>query len=916
MRKRILSLLLCIVMCLSLMPMMAFAADTEITSVSITGIKTPVAGQTVAENISSVSVNSDANYAVHRVIWWRRTDSGGLATLSDSETFNSTSSYFYQIYLEPKAGYSFPFGNQISGPLYEYNGTVSTDELDCAAPQVHLEEGYRFDRNLVVNAEREIQALSPISDVSLTVTPPVAGATPATTFTATNNTNDIALSQKTILWREYDSNSSSWVNMTTSTFVAGTTYQVMMVVYPEVLYFAGGGGSSTVRYTGVYTVNGNTPSAADRNLTLAYGGGPGGSYSRCLSARYAFPPVQEITYDVWVNGEQFNENKLTITCGTGTATLDPTTTPYTLTLDGAEITNTYCESRDSSDCLIYTPYDINVVVKDDSKLYNPDSSKHTPGILTHGSLTLTGSADLDISGYIDSGLWSSDNLTIDMEGDISIVSDGEYSGGIAGVKGLLVSGSGDLTIDVAVRPGISVPQGTATLDKTGDIKVTSGGIGIQADHDVVISGSGDVTICGSRRNAIRVNRSNWPVDIYSVLLNGTNGVITLKTDAGNVAVWDEYNESSPVAGTNLANYAVTGAPDTNSVVYTYVQPYDVWVNGEQFTENKLTIACGTGTATYDPATRTVTLNNAVITKMYDYEKAYIYADGDLTVNVIGDSTIADPLNQASAYEFQGIRTTGDFTLTGSGNFDILLGNPSKAGQAGYIYGDLLIDMDGDLTVEGFHAFGSHSNTTIAGSGDVSVKTRNIAFDTIYGSFTLANKGKVTVVSDSTGIMSALDTVISGSGPVYIKAYGTPVDLGGIRFLTGIDGSGSKLLLNGIGSPIELYSEAHFQVVYNSATRESPVAGTHFGCYIATGDPSEKEVTYTFKTPAEGPTVRKDPNSPTGYTVEFVYKNDTARSVIFAGDVGLRNDADITDLKQYVVIVISQQDTRYTGLLDR
>ncbi|WP_276357647.1 alpha/beta hydrolase-fold protein [Cohnella caldifontis] len=49
---------------------------------------------------------------------------------------------------------------------------------------------------------------------------------------------------------------------------------------------------------------------------------------------------------------------------------------------------------------------------------------------------------------------------------------------------------------------------------------------------------------------------------------------------------------------------------------------------------------------------------------------------------------------------------------------------------------------------------------------------------------------------------------------------------------------------------------------------------------------------------EGPTVMKDPDSPTGYTVRFVYKNENASSVTFVGDMLLRNWADPTDTKVY------------------
>ena len=48
----------------------------------------------------------------------------------------------------------------------------------------------------------------------------------------------------------------------------------------------------------------------------------------------------------------------------------------------------------------------------------------------------------------------------------------------------------------------------------------------------------------------------------------------------------------------------------------------------------------------------------------------------------------------------------------------------------------------------------------------------------------------------------------------------------------------------------------------------------------------------------GPTVIKDANSPTGYTVRFVYENETATSVLFVGDIMLRNWADQSDTTVY------------------
>lgn len=69
--------------------------------------------------------------------------------------------------------------------------------------------------------------------------------------------------------------------------------------------------------------------------------------------------------------------------------------------------------------------------------------------------------------------------------------------------------------------------------------------------------------------------------------------------------------------------------------------YDLYVEGEQFTSENLSIACGEGTATYDPDTTTLTLHNATI-------------DNDITANYGIRASIPDTLK---------IRLTGANTIT-------------------------------------------------------------------------------------------------------------------------------------------------------------------------------------------------------------------------------------------------------------
>ena len=72
--------------------------------------------------------------------------------------------------------------------------------------------------------------------------------------------------------------------------------------------------------------------------------------------------------------------------------------------------------------------------------------------------------------------------------------------------------------------------------------------------------------------------------------------------------------------------------------------YNLYVNGEQFTSEKLSIACGEGTASYDPNTKTLTLNNAAITNggKNDESPKYgirVVGDTDLTIKLSGTNSI-------------------------------------------------------------------------------------------------------------------------------------------------------------------------------------------------------------------------------------------------------------------------------------
>lgn len=117
--------------------------------------------------------------------------------------------------------------------------------------------------------------------------------------------------------------------------------------------------------------------------------------------------------------------------------------------------------------------------------------------------------------------------------------------------------------------------------------------------------------------------------------------------------------------------------------------YGLYVNGEQFTSDKLTINCGSGTAIFVPATNTLTLNNANITKgyilkivpdpynpeNYSNEIKGIYSTlGTLKLVVNGNNTISTSETDESSVlklrSISGICCDGDLEISGNGKLNI------------------------------------------------------------------------------------------------------------------------------------------------------------------------------------------------------------------------------------------------------
>ena len=102
-----------------------------------------------------------------------------------------------------------------------------------------------------------------------------------------------------------------------------------------------------------------------------------------------------------------------------------------------------------------------------------------------------------------------------------------------------------------------------------------------------------------------------------------------------------YKEAECTNAWNFETDTVTAAT-TLYAKWVEVTKYPIYVGGIQLDENNLTVNGTTGTATYDPATQTLTLNNYSSSTGYNYSNNYsavIYSKEGLTINLIGNNKL-------------------------------------------------------------------------------------------------------------------------------------------------------------------------------------------------------------------------------------------------------------------------------------
>lgn len=182
------------------------------------------------------------------------------------------------------------------------------------------------------------------------------------------------------------------------------------------------------------------------------------------------------------------------------------------------------------------------------------------------------------------------------------------------------------------------------------------------------------------------------------------------------------------------------------------QVYELWVNNEQFADNHLVIQCGDGTATFDPATYTLTLDNAQITK--GAEKDWLYTgildflDEELTIVVNGDCAITETGGDGiGSYEFDENwqMVPHDMTVKGDGKLTIKESTPMY-GYGFYCTGALTLDGV-DIAIE--------SAATGVWAKELSIKNSSIDSDCSTGySGIVVNNGEFRFENSTVNATSA------------------------------------------------------------------------------------------------------------------------------------------------------------------
>ena len=363
-------------------------------------------------------------------------------------------------------------------------------------------------------------------------------------------------------------------------------------------------------------------------------------------------------YDLWVGGVQVTSaNKDDITTaiteagGTadGTATYDPES--ETLTLNGFSYTG-QGYVYDSPWCAaIFAKNDLTVKVVGSNTVTASVTDPYTAEALkVWGALTITGDSGSSLSltgagrgGVVCIGDLKIENVTVNATGTSGLRSDeGNITIHNAIVHATATTGSGNYEgAIVANEKNITIENSKVTATAISGYAINING----TDYNTCTIKNSNVTISNAKYGIRLTSYANLKVENSTLIITATEKAID--TFGGNSILVDNHLVH---AGNDAASAVKVDSPTdaTYANKYVKIEPvkYDLYIGGVQVTsanKDNIVVPGATGSATYDPDTKTLTLNNFSYTgegrETENYNAAISTDSINLNVKLVGTNTI-------------------------------------------------------------------------------------------------------------------------------------------------------------------------------------------------------------------------------------------------------------------------------------
>lgn len=336
-------------------------------------------------------------------------------------------------------------------------------------------------------------------------------------------------------------------------------------------------------------------------------------------------------YDLWVGNRHVNSNNKDDILGDGKASYDPDT--HTLMLNDPIIPGKSFDSK------IFSYSDLNITGS-----YHMSEAETKNGIVSEGSLTLNG--DFTI---FSKGLWFTDSYN-----------------NTALYTGNPITAVGDITLNGNITAQGEDVAYAAIYTETGNITVLDGKTQAISNIRGIYCG-GTLTAYGSTK---------------SITLEGNKGALY----AGNLIIYITEGQNlqcfvprnSIYLKTYKSIYCKEGKKGylATRVVFRQVLSYNLWLGNTQVTDLNADDILGDGTASFDPETNTLTLDNPTISGQTN--DCAIYSEHiDLTIE--GSATVSTTASCGIKVLYGRLTCDGNFSFTG-GEYALWATNGLRLGQ--------------------------------------------------------------------------------------------------------------------------------------------------------------------------------------------------------------------------------------------